>query len=153
MKYVIIINALKNNRGSEALIKGLLTLLPIDDSSNEIIIAAGNGKIDNTFKGVSKILPRYSVDCFSKFKCALLKLFRFDLTDILKVRCRRFLSEINNQTIAIVIGADNYDASYNLSKEMRAINTLIFEKKPFKTIILNGLVILSSVFSAPNTRQ
>lgn len=124
---LITLNALKDNRGSEALIRGLVRICKEKCPNCFITISSGaKGDIQTVIPNVDKMVPRR--DTNNKLSNLLAKVsnkiyHNADKSE--KFYYHSLIAAAKKADFIFVIGADNYDASYNMHGLMRRINTYI----------------------------
>lgn len=140
-KAIIFIGAYNNNRGSEALVRGLTKILKESIPDIKIILSSkdDNGKhIDIPY--VDEYMKRYSYNRNNKvlryFLSGLRYILRLSyLADILSFS--KVLKESQECDLVIVVGADNYDKAYGAFPDMHSFNKTLKKKiKPEARMIL-----------------
>lgn len=138
---IIFIGAYNNNRGSEALVRGLTKILKDSISDIEIILSSkdDNGKhID--IPNVDEYMKRYSYNRNNKviryFLSGLRYILRLSyLADILSFG--KVLKKSRECDLVIVVGADNYDKAYGAFPDMHSFNKTLKKKiKPDTKMVL-----------------
>lgn len=132
-KILIVLNAVKYNRGSEALIRGLIRICKRADSQNQLYLASSEFDFEDTVRidGIDGYINRYT---FKRWRSPK-KLY----ADILKkvfhqselgtyVKCKKMIKCAENMDIVIIIGADNYDKSYGMYSMMHELNQILKKK-------------------------
>lgn len=139
-KIMIILNAVKYNRGSEALVRGLVKICKSADANNQLYLVSSEPDFENTvyIEGIDKYINRYSY----KSKYSPLGISSAVARKILKnsqlsasIRCRKMLKEAKGMDIVIVIGADNYDKSYKMFNMMHELNLILKKEVKGKRIL------------------
>lgn len=125
---IIVLNALQYNRGSEALVRGFVSLLKSHDSEMRIVVAAGH-KIYSmiSIQGVDKFIPRY---CKGRIRNRLSKIFSIAFDQCFATRvfhCRALLKQARKSDVIYIVGADNYDYHYHLAAQMYQINSMLLK--------------------------
>lgn len=141
-KVMISVNAALYNRGSEALIKGLIlvikkayprsviSLTSSEENFEDIAnIADVNQYINKNIYIRDNSLTRYSlaimrrIPGFSKLSW--------------KIRHKKVLDSAKNVDLIIVIGADNYDKSYNMLNSLHMLNELFKTQTKAKLLLFD----------------
>lgn len=124
---LITLNALKDNRGSEALIRGLVRICKERYPDCNITISSGaKGDIQTVIPDVAEMVPRRDISSrFAKLAAKVSDKLYHDIDRSEKYYYRSLISASKKADVIFVIGADNYDASYNMHGLMRRINTYI----------------------------
>lgn len=138
MKYLIVLNALSFNRGSEALVRGLVKIINNSDKNAKIVISAGNsGEAQPNMEGVTEIVPRIA---YKKFIGRLTKITDNTLIPnnvLYWIQCKDLIREVAHTDVVLVIGADNYDVNYHMGKSMNVINSLVFSTARGKVFLID----------------
>lgn len=125
-KIMIILNAIAFNRGSEALVRGLVKACKNADKSCEIYLTSSEKNFAQKIKidGITEYIEKftYTRDSFvGFFWIGIAKVFKARKLDI-KMRCKKLLNVAGKSDIIFVIGADNYDKSYHMFEGLHAMN-------------------------------
>lgn len=129
-KILIILNAVKYNRGSEALIRGLVRICKSENSDNKLYLVSSEPDFEDTvnIEGIDVYMNRYSFK--SKYSIRRItasivrKVFKnYELST--EIRCRKLIKTAKEMDIVIVIGADNYDKSYGMYSMMHSLNVVL----------------------------
>lgn len=136
-RILITLNALQHNRGSEALIRGLIRICKEKNPDCDIVISSGaKGDIQTRLPQVDEMIPRR--DSNNKKARIQAKVYRSILKNTEKAEAC-FYEDLKNEAkkadVIFVIGADNYDASYNMHHVMNRINTIILNATKGKVIL------------------
>ena len=137
-KIMIILNSIVYNRGSEALVSGLSQIIK-EKYGNEVFMTLVSSE-DNFDKnvninGISNYLKKYNfksksiIEYFTKI-ISKLKLYNIEV----KLRYSKLLKEAKKQDLVIIIGADNYDITYNMQKKINILHTY-FKKNDVKMLL------------------
>ena len=120
-KIMIILNAVKYNRGSEALVRGLIKICKSADSDNQLYLVSSEPDFESTvqIEGIDKYINR------RRIAAAIVKKVFKNNQFSTSIRCRKMLNEAKKMDIVIVIGADNYDKSYNMYPMMHELNLIL----------------------------
>ncbi len=127
-KILIVLNAVKYNRGSEALIRGLVRICK--KGNNELYLVSSELDFENTVRieGIDMYLNRYSY----KSKYAPKKIIAGGIKKFFKknelatyIKCSKMVKCAENMDVVIIIGADNYDKSYRIFSMMHDLNCLL----------------------------
>lgn len=132
-KILIVLNAVVYNRGSEALIRGLVQICKESYSDSEIYLSSSEDDFDSKLNipNVNFYIKKYTNNKKNTLIGFLLlvikKIFRAEkfynkmiLSNLIKVA--------KKMDLIIVIGADNYDSSYGMIKKLSHMNTILREK-------------------------
>lgn len=129
-KILIVLNAVKYNRGSEALIRGLIRICKRNDRQNQLYLVSSESDFEDTvrFDGIDGYINRYTFKSEHSPRkiCAgiLKKVFRQpELSTYIK--CKKMIKCAENMDIVIIIGADNYDKSYGMYSMMHELNQIL----------------------------
>lgn len=135
---LIILNAIVYNRGSEALVRGLASICKKKIENSNITLVSAEEEfdsslnleyIDNYCKKVN-----YTRNSFMHYVVAILKKIRLNkLVTILKYSKLKKIA--NQQNIVIIVGADNYDITYNMQEEMYRLHSYIRKNTKAKMIL------------------
>lgn len=129
-KILIVLNAVKHNRGSEALIRGLIRICKRADSQNQLYLVSSESDFEDTvrFDGIDGYMNRYMFKSeHSPVKiCAgiLKKVFRQPELGTY-IKCKKMIQCAEDMDIVIIIGADNYDKSYGMYPMMHELNQVL----------------------------
>ena len=138
MKYLVVLNALSFNRGSEALVRGLVKIINNSDKNAKIIISAGNSvEAQPDIEGVTEIVPRIA---YKKFIGRLTKITdstRIPNKMLYRIQCKDLIREVAHADVVLIIGADNYDVNYHMGKSMDVINSLVFSAAHGKVFLID----------------
>lgn len=136
-RILITLNALKDNRGSEALVRGLIRICKERHPDCKIVISSGSkGEIQTAIPNVDAMVSRR--DDTSKIVKYKAKFYNKILKDKYKAESVHYgdlIREAGKADIIFVIGADNYDASYNMQGLMQRINTMILKATKGTTVM------------------
>lgn len=131
MKYLIVLNALSYNRGSEALVRGLVKIIKNQDPRSQIVVSAGvQGDIQPLINGVDRIVPRIGTNIIIRKLITLTSILNLPNKFLYGIQCKSLTNELVNTDRVLIIGADNYDYKYKMFKVMSALNSLILSKIP-----------------------
>lgn len=129
-KILIILNAVKYNRGSEALIRGLVKICKSADRENQLYLVSSEPDFESTVRidGIDGYMNRYSFQSgysprriMAAFAKKVLKNTQLSTS----IRCKKLIQSAKNMDVVIVIGADNYDKSYGMYSMMHELNLLL----------------------------
>lgn len=137
-KILIALNAIVYNRGAEALVRGISAIckenmkdsyITLVSSEEEFDSSIGIENIDNYVKKLNyskKSIMRYVVAIFKKLKMN-------------KIATALNYSKLKNvakqQDIIMMIGADNYDITYNMQEELKRLNTYLRKHTAAKMVL------------------
>lgn len=135
---LIILNAIVYNRGSEALIRGITSICKKQNNSNNITLVSSEPEfgewlnIENVDKYVKKnsyknnALKRYIVSAFRKLKM-------YNIANNLQYGHLKKIAK--KQDLIIIVGADNYDISYNMQKTLKMFNSFLRKNTDAKMLL------------------
>ena len=131
MKIVIILNALLNNRGSEALVRGLTEAIREKYPISEVWVISSEYEmhaVDNYIPGIDHYACRFSYRSSKSFtryaSSAAEKLIKSDRLEA-GLSFHHLKAVVKEADHVIVVGADNYDASYNMFHKMHSMNLFL----------------------------
>ncbi len=132
-KILIVLNAVKYNRGSEALIRGLVQICKKADSNNQLYLVSSEPDFEDTVRmdGIYGYINRISYKSNYSPQRVLAGVLKkiFHQPELASgIRYSKLLKCAKNSDIVIVIGADNYDKSYNMYSMMHELNELLRKK-------------------------
>lgn len=138
-KYLVIINSLCYNRGSEALVEGFSSIIKKNDNDSHIIVATSDIDVSTiSLKNVDEIVSKYDY----KNKKSLKRLFSKIVKKITKSEnfeinfcCKKLKKYSKECDFVIVVGADNYDATYGMSKKMHYMNMFLRKNTDSKMVL------------------
>lgn len=140
MTYLILVNALKVNRGSEAVVRGMVSIIKNIHPEAYIIVGATGYNLEKEIfiEGVNEYVPnqiwRYKYGlCHFIYK--FLQVINNKTAE--KFKYLKILKKLKKVDTVIIGGADNYDAQYGMQESMCARNDCIFEKYNKKIIMLD----------------
>lgn len=140
-RILIVIGAAAFNRGSEALLNGLIQICNKTEL-NYITVSSADLK-NNERLGidyVDKFLPRYN-KVFNKRN--ILRFFnivrsRIGFSDfITKITCGELIKKSNEFDLVIIIGADNLDSKSSYKKELNSLIDIISKNQRTKLMLYN----------------
>ncbi|MBQ7067110.1 MAG: polysaccharide pyruvyl transferase family protein [Lachnospiraceae bacterium] len=129
-KILIVLNAVKYNRGSEALIRGLIRICKRADSHNQLYLVSSEFDFEDTvrFDGIDGYINRYMFKSHHSFRriCAgvVRKVFR-QPNLATSIKSKKLIRCAEKMDIVIIIGADNYDKSYGMYSMMHELNQVL----------------------------
>lgn len=126
---LITLNALKDNRGSEALIRGLVRICKEKDPNCNITISSGaKGEVQTVIPQVDAMISRRdNNNDVSKLQAKIVKKITHDYNKSESFYYKELVRASKKADVTFVIGADNYDASYKMHGLMNQINTYILK--------------------------
>lgn len=142
-KAVIIIGTPVNNMGSQAIVRGLTKNIKSVCPDAMVVVAATEKGFDKSLNlpGVDKYMQRYSIEKGKINYLRIIKLLRQKILrqkfDVNRYKLFYLLRECKEADIVIIIGADNYDKSYNSLEYMWETNRYIEEFGLDRTVLLN----------------
>ena len=135
---LIILNAIVYNRGSEALIRGITSICKKENTDNFITLVSSEpefGKwlnLENVDKYVKKInyknksIKRYITSVLNKLKL-------HNLANNMQYGHLKKVAK--EQDLIIIVGADNYDISYNIQENLKNFNNFLRKNTNAKMIL------------------
>lgn len=135
---LIILNAIVYNRGSEALIRGITSICKKENTDNFITLVSSEpefGKwlnLENVDKYVKKInyknksIKRYITSVLNKLKL-------HNLANNMQYGHLKKVAK--EQDLIIIVGADNYDISYNMQENLKNFNNFLRKNTNAKMIL------------------
>lgn len=141
MKQILVtLNAIGNNRGSEALITGFTTICKKKYKDCRIVLASkyyANNIPECNIEEIDRCIYKGYRGSKYSVRNVLLKMFRLLKLGYLHDRLYfcQLIREVKKSDYVVVVGADNYDKSYNNEKELEHINGLICKYSKDKTIM------------------
>ena len=137
-KILIVVNAIVYNRGSEALVRGISKLCKKSNSDTCITLVSSEDNfgnwisIENIDMYSNKI--NYKSKSIIKYLVAILKKLKFlSLVNFLKYSKLKKISK--DQDLIIIIGADNYDITYNMQEELKRLHTYLRKNNKAKMLL------------------
>lgn len=164
INYVIILNALQNNRGSEALIRGLTSSIKKENGETNITVISSEYDIGNKTKipDVDRFICRYNYSnnhSPKRYLSVFLEKVLHSKEMGAEIRFGHLKKLVSAADHVIVIGADNYDASYNMFDMMHQMNNFLrkytkgklwlydcsIEKKHINDAVLNDMMLFDGI--------
>lgn len=139
MKILIILNSVVYNRGSEALVRGLSKLLKKQYKDSNITLMSSEenfGKwvnIENIDQYEKKVTMKRK--SFRNYLNYVLRKIPFTKKIGLQLKYSNVLKVVKHQDYVYVIGADNYDISYNGQSRLLELNQLIRKHTKAKMVL------------------
>lgn len=137
-RILITLNAFTYNRGSEALVRGLVIALRSAFPSSYITVCSGNkGQQQCKIEKADKICPRFSRGHIYSpaFWLGTVKEIVF------KKQChffyRELIKEASQADCILVVGADNYDSTYHIQTKMEQINDILFKNSDARMLLID----------------
>lgn len=129
-KILIILNAIKYNRGSEALVRGLVKVCKQSDNENQIYLSSSEADFQKAIdiEGIDGYVNRYSYKSLMspcRYMAAVAKLIFRNNEMAMKIKSSKIIKCAKKMDIILVIGADNYDKSYNMFDAMHNLNSIL----------------------------
>lgn len=135
---LIILNAVVYNRGSEALVRGISYICKKYNKDSFITLVSSETEfgswisIENIDNYVKKV--KYSNKSILKYIVAILQ--KLKLKNIANsIKYSNIKNIAKEQDVIIIIGADNYDISYNMQEKLREFNTFVKKNTNAKMIL------------------
>lgn len=140
-KILIILNAILYNRGSEALARGLVDICKKADSDSVITLSSGELEFQETanYPNIDAYINRNSYTSRRspvRYICAGLRtlhLYKWST----RLQTNKLLKLTRDMDLIIVIGADNYDFTYNMGNLMNTLNVALRGSSNAKMILLD----------------
>jgi len=142
-KVVIVIGGAVVNMGSQAIVRGLIENIRNVSPNARIILSSAEKNFDKSINipFVSKYVKRYSIEGskinYPHVICALKRKFFKMKVNEKKYYLYNLLRELKKSDVSIIVGADNYDKSYNSLDYMWETNQFLDEIGRDKTILYN----------------
>lgn len=137
-KVLIIVNAVVYNRGSEALIRGISKICKKTNLDTYITLVSSEENFGNWIKietidnYVKKL--NYKKLSITRYVVAILKRLKIlSLANFLKYSKLKKFSK--DQDLIIIIGADNYDITYNMQEELKRLHTYLRKNNKAKMLL------------------
>lgn len=134
---MIILNAVVYNRGSEALVRGISSICKKDECIITLVSSEKNfGKDTVNIESIDVYQKKESYNGKS-VKWFFSKLFgKIGLKGIAySIRYKDLYKAAKKQDIIIIVGADNYDITYNLQGSLNILNTQLRKRTNAKIIL------------------
>lgn len=163
-KYVIILNALQNNRGSEALVRGLAASIKDANNESDITVISSEYSIETKTQipNVDRLICRYSYrsnHALKRYISAFSEKVLHNKSLGANIKFGHLKEILSTADHAIVIGADNYDASYNMFDMMHQMNVFLrqnvngklwlydcsIEKNHVNDAVLNDMLLFDGI--------
>lgn len=131
-KYAIVLNALKNNRGSEALLRGMIQMIQEQDKDADFAVISSEPDIGtiNYVAGVNQYICKYQYHDKKSFFYILLriseKIFGFNRF-ARGLRYGHLKEKLCKVDKVLIVAADNYDHSYHLVSQMHQLHLYLKE--------------------------
>lgn len=138
-KILIILNAVVYNRGSEALIRGISKICKNQYKDCFITLVSAEEEFRKDTINIDEIdiyqrKLSYSQNSLVKYIVKLLeKLNIKTIAD--KIKYKKMVKTAKEQDIIFIIGADNYDITYNIQEDLNRFNTLIRKSTNAKMVL------------------
>lgn len=139
-KFMIVLNAVRYNRGSEALARSIAQICRKKYPDCDITLISSEVGFSEypLIDGINHNVRRY--DYVSKYSFVnLLAVFqRFVLKDVAKAtytRCRTVIKKAKEMDCVVVVGGDNYDKSYHLFYILHSLNLALSKAKVKKMVL------------------
>ena len=137
-KILIVLNAIVYNRGSEALVRGISKICKENIKDSYITLVSSeeefnsNLNIENIDNYVRKI--NYTKKSPIHYLVAILK--RLKLNNLVtSLKYSKLKNIAKNQDLILMVGADNYDITYNMQEELERLNCYIRKNTKAKMIL------------------
>lgn len=136
-KVLILINSVVYNRGSEALIRGISKICKnIDSKEVEITLVSNEVNFGSwvNIENIDLYRKRKNKNIIEKY---LLKIFRkLKILNVCGYLLGKDLKEdIKDKDLIIVIGADNFDKTYNMQETLMYLNTYLRKNTSAKMLL------------------
>lgn len=137
-KILIVLNAVVYNRGSEALVRGLSQLCKEANKDNKVYLSSSEMELQEKVKlpNIDGYINRYKSkgSFIDKVFLKATKLLHIP-TLYYSVKCKELLNFSKDMDVVIIVGADNYDKSYNMFTMLHSLN-LLFKKNSNGKLLL-----------------
>ncbi len=137
-KILIVLNAIVYNRGSEALVRGISKICKENIKDSYITLVSSeeefnsNLNIENIDNYVRKI--NYTKKSPIHYLVAILK--RLKLNNLVtSLKYSKLKNIAKNQDLILMVGADNYDITYNMQEELERLNCYIRKNTKAKMVL------------------
>ena len=137
-KILIVLNAIVYNRGSEALVRGISKICKENIKDSYITLVSSeeefnsNLNIENIDNYVRKI--NYTKKSPIHYLVAILK--RLKLNNLVtSLKYSKLKNIAKNQDLILMVGADNYDITYNMQEELERLNCCIRKNTKAKMVL------------------
>lgn len=133
---LIILNAVMYNRGSEALIRGISEICK-NDANITLVSSEDDFGPKLNIEGIDTYAKKnnYSRRSIRRYVVALLKRIKLPINIINNLQYSKLKDIASKQDIIIIIGADNYDITYNMQGELNRLHTYIRKNTKAKMIL------------------
>lgn len=138
-KIVVVLNALKYNRGSEALVRGFADICRVSNQKYHLTLAATgiDEEIKNKFHMYDAFVDRVSYKKKMSFRgLSSFLLRKVGLSRIgNKIKYKDLITVAKKSDYIVVVGADNYDKSYHMFDFMHELNLVLASETNAKMIM------------------
>lgn len=138
---LIVIGSPIVNMGSQAIVRGLAkNIKKVDeDIFIEVMVTYLEGEKSLDIEGVDKLSNRYSIDRQHWNFLRILNRIQYQFTHkaSLRLMMSNYLSAAKKADIVLIVGADNYDISYNSLAYMNETNKFVAEIGAEKFVLYN----------------
>lgn len=136
---LIVLNAVVYNRGSEALIRGITKVCKENINDCKITLVSSEEEFcrDNiNIEEVSVYQKKLSYNRKSVIRYLVKILNLVKLNNIAdKIKYKGIIKTAKEQDIIFIIGADNYDITYNMQENLKRFNSLIRKSTDAKMVL------------------
>lgn len=150
-KVLIIIGAAVYNKGSEALLTGVVKMCK-EAGASSVVVSSGDlrHKHELEIEGISYSIPRYNSFYHNKnIKRLSYKLKQiFNCSDIVtKIISGNLLKRVSEFDLIIIVGADNLDNKVNYKRELYSLTEIIKKKSNAKLFLYDCSIDESNIDS------
>lgn len=135
---LIVLNAVVYNRGSEALIRGISSICKQNNTENYITLVSSEPEfgewlgIENIDQYIKK--EKYNKKTLIRYIASFLKKIKLvGLGEI--IQYPHIKKNVKEQDVIFIVGADNYDITYNMQKNMYRFNNFIRKNTNAKMVL------------------
>lgn len=141
-KIVILIGGCRYNRGSEAMVRGIVKTLRASGRERQIILSSKDDTTGNSLdiSGVDRYVRRFTYNRNNKLLRYPIGVLRYilhlkELTN--HINHSTLLKECEDSDLVIVVGGDNYDKAYGAFNDMHSFNKTLRKVSKGKIALLN----------------
>ena len=137
-KILITLNAITYNRGSEALVRGLVEVIRSKYPEAQITVCSGNKgtpqvNIDGVDKTEYRFFRGHKFNPFFWIEAASELLFKHQFSCCY----RNLIKNAENAEYIFIIAGDNYDSQYGIQKKMCEVNSILKKNSPAKLCLID----------------
>ncbi|MCD8328847.1 MAG: polysaccharide pyruvyl transferase family protein [Ruminococcus sp.] len=129
-KYIVILNTVKNNRGSEALARGISEIICHNESNAEVWIVSNDADIEELppLPNTKGFIRKSTVTKKNLIMGAIYTFFKKVLklrTAAASIRYSKLIDICKKSDVVICVGGDNYDIHYNMFENLHELHSVI----------------------------